>query len=255
LVLLAAGPPVSEPVLVSYLVGDVYPYTSDIAGSFGSGLLDTLDLISALRAVTDLPGTVPASCSDRFDAMDSFPVDTPTQRGGDGLLNTLDLVETLRRITNIDTSRPTRTPRGLPCANPAAAPAAFRRGPIVGSMWFGDAQPVEDGVAQVPVYMNAASNLDLGGLSFAVGLQGPGKSLQFVPAGVGAPSLIDSGAPGALAVTWLNGLQISGGNTLIGYVQVNGVGPAAGFSLIFYGVDANKRTDGTSVQFATPRRP
>jgi hypothetical protein len=76
-----------------------------------------------------------------------------------------------------------------------------------------------------------------------------------VPAEIGAPSITDSGAPGALAVAWLNGVQISGGNVLIGYVQVSSVESAAGFSLVFYGVDANMRADGRSVQFALPRRP
>ncbi len=250
---LGAGPSELIPVLVSYLVGDAYPYTSNIAGGFGDGLLNTLDLITALRAVTNIPGFLPASCSDRFDAMDSFPVDAPTQRGGDGFLNTLDLVETLKRVTNIDTSRPTRLSHGLPCANGAAAPDAFRR-PVAGSMWFGDAQAVEDGVARVPVYLRAASSLDLAGLSFAVGLQGQGNSLQFVPAEIGAPSLTDSGVPGAMAVAWPNGLRIPSGEAVIGYVQVSGVDTAAGFSLVFHGVDANLRGDGRSVQFETPRR-
>ncbi len=102
-----------------YLVGDAFPSGSDTAGGFGDGVLNNLDLIYALRAVTNVPGYLPAACSDRFDAMDSFPLDTPTVRGGDGILNNLDLIRTLRRITNIDTSRPTRTARGLtPCPKP-----------------------------------------------------------------------------------------------------------------------------------------
>ncbi len=102
-----------------YLVGDGVPADFDTAGGFGDDVLNNLDLIYALRAVTQVPGFTPAPCTDRFDAMDSFPLDAPGARGGDGLLNNLDLIRTLRRITNIDTSRPTRTPRGItPCPSP-----------------------------------------------------------------------------------------------------------------------------------------
>jgi hypothetical protein len=253
-VYLFAGPPVQISVGYTYLVGDAYPYTSDDASGFGDGQLNTLDLITALRAVTKLPGFVPDSCSDRFDAMDSYPIDTVTQRGGDGLLTTLDLIETLKRITNIDTSRPIRAARGLPCADSVATPDAVRRGATVGAMWFGEAQPLQEGVMRVPVYLSAGSSQDLAGLSFAVGMESSGNSLQFVPAGIGAPSLIDSGEPGALALAWLNGLQIPAGNVVLGYLQVGGVDPA-NFSLVFYGVDANRRAGGHAVQFATPRRP
>ena len=76
-----------------------------------------LDLIFALRAVTNVPGFRPPSCSDRYDAMDSFPADTSTARGGDTQLTTLDLIATLRRVTNVDPSRPRRVSRG-PCAAP-----------------------------------------------------------------------------------------------------------------------------------------
>ena len=67
-----------------------------------------------MRAVTNVPGFRPPVCSDRFDAMDSFPADSAS-RGGDGQLTTLDLLITLRRVTNIDTSRPRRLSRGLIC--------------------------------------------------------------------------------------------------------------------------------------------
>ena len=65
--------------------------------------------------MTQVPGFTPASCTDRFDAMDSFPLDTDTVRGGDGVLNNLDLIRMLRRITNIDTSRPVRTSAPRTC--------------------------------------------------------------------------------------------------------------------------------------------
>ncbi len=81
----------------------------------GNDALNNLDLIDALRAVTNVPGFRPLDCSDRFDAMDSFPADTDTTRGGDEALNNLDLILTLLRVTNIDSSRPQRQTRGLVC--------------------------------------------------------------------------------------------------------------------------------------------
>ena len=92
-------------------------------GQFGDDALNILHLIFALRAVTNVPGFRPPACSDRFDAMDSFPEDG-TARGGDTLLTTLDLIITLRRVTNVDTSRPRRFSRGLTRPAPAAEPLA-----------------------------------------------------------------------------------------------------------------------------------
>ena len=98
-------------VAIAYMVGDVYPYTSG-APNFGDGVLNILDLIQELFAVTNVPGYQPAACSDRFDAMDTYPVDTATTRGGDGALNILDLIRELFRVTDLDTSRPVRTSLG-----------------------------------------------------------------------------------------------------------------------------------------------
>ena len=257
---LTSGGNATLTVANTYLVGDVFPYSADTVGSFGDGLLNTLDLIAALRAVTALPGFVPAKCSDRFDAMDSFPVDTANQRGGDGLLNTLDLIETLRRVTNLDTNRPTRAARGLSCTSsaPSATPDAVR-GPAVGSIWFGSAQPGQGGAARVPVYLHAGTDagngVNLAGLSLSVASEGSGVALQFIPVEVGPPSVTDNGLPGVMAVAWLKGLRIPAGDVLIGYVQASGVDAAASFPLVFYGVDANMLADGRSVRFETKGRP
>ncbi len=251
-VALVVGPSLTIPVLTTYLVGDVHPYTSNVAGNFGDGLLNTLDLIDTLRAVTAIPGFVPASCTDRFDAMDAAPVDTATVRGGDGVLNTLDLVEILKRVTGLDTTARTRAARGSCSSVPAAD--AFRRGPAVGSIWVDEAQLLGDGRARVPVYLRAGENLDLAGLSFAVGVDGQVNSVQFVPAEVGPPSLTDNGVPGTLALAWLNGLQLPARTLLIGYIEVSGVSSATNFSVRFYGVDAGLRETGRSVQFETRRR-
>jgi len=101
--------------LPKVLVGDVVPAGQDLngdgdtvdAGEFGDGVVNTLDLLTVLRAVTNIPGCVPPPSSDLFDAMDAFPVDVPGnpgRRGGDGLLNTLDLLKVLNYATGTATA-------------------------------------------------------------------------------------------------------------------------------------------------------
>ncbi len=77
--------------ILTYLVGDVFPFTGDTAPAFGDGVLNTLDLITQLRAVAGQPGQRPPSCSDRYDAMDTYPLDGSNdpnilagRPGGDG---------------------------------------------------------------------------------------------------------------------------------------------------------------------------
>jgi len=69
---------------VGYFVGDVYPYTGDTAADFGDRVLNILDLKYVLFAATNIGPPLPAACSDRYDAMDTYPLDTATTRGGDG---------------------------------------------------------------------------------------------------------------------------------------------------------------------------
>ena len=255
----------------SYLAGDAFPLGSDQngdgdkddAGEFGDDQLQILDLIYALRAVTSVPGYRPPACSDRFDAIDSHPADTPTVRGGNATLNTVDLIYTLRRVTNVDTSRPRRYSRNLPCtagagqevvaqaALPVVVAQAFQ--PVQPSepaarLELGLPQPAEGGGAWVPVYLEAARALDLAGLSFAIGTTGlqPG-TWNLKPGTAPPPTLIDPDVPGVLAVAWLEGLQVAGGQRLLlGYVEVAGAQPAA---LHVLGVSANA-PDGSEVRLA-----
>jgi hypothetical protein len=226
----------------NYKVGDVYPSTNDSAGNFGDGSINTLDLLATLRAVTGIPGSVPDVCSDRFDAMDSFPVDT-TSRGGDGLLNTLDLLETLRRVANTDSSRPTRSPR-TSCTTAAAAPQRVVPAVAEGVLEFGDASPAGDGWRRTPVYLRANVNLDLAGLSFSLGDVAPGNvRLRFLPAN-SAPSLVDTDIPGTLAVAWLNGwTAAAGARVLLGYVEA-----PASQAVAFFGASANASGTGRDVR-------
>jgi hypothetical protein len=236
----SAGTPVSlgaganANILLSnnYLVGDVYPYTTtdadggNSAGEFGYGNLTTygtLDLIYTLRQAVETPGyTVPSTC-DRFDAMDSYPLDTSNTRGGNGVVDNLDLIETLARVTNIDASRPTRGTRGQTCTatevNAASAGVAARRtpeGPTVAWLEMGPAR--DDG--SVPVYLTNDATLPLLGLSFSVSVDDPNRpTLTFVAADGFSPTLTDNGVAGVLAVSWLKGIYATPGRILLGYVQ------------------------------------
>jgi len=253
----------------SYLIGDVFPAISAAgdknndgtyleAGEFGDESLTILDLIYALRAVTSVPGHRPPTCSDRFDAIDSFPKDTDTARGGDGILNTVDLIYTLRRVTNVDTSRPQRLQRTGPCASrtpgsPAtmAARAGGNEAGISGE--FGAGVAVGHSLVRVPLFLQLAGASNLAGLSLAVGMSDgqAGAHLRFVPAdGVPAPSLIDDRLPGVLALAWLDGLRLPGSRrVLLGYVEVPAV--PAGDSLRFYGASANT-ADGSELRLTLP---
>src|SRR5579871_774949 len=230
-------------VALDYLVGDALPNTGDSAGSFGDSILNTLDLIAALRAVTNLPGFRPQSCTDRFDAMDAFPVDAPSVRGGDGFLNTLDLIETLKRITNIDASRPRRVSRALTC--PTAQVEALESKPgealrTAGNLVFGETEAIETGV-RIPVYLETSEVLSLAAFSFSLG---DGRSqLSFVAGTVGSPSIVDTGVPGAIAVAWLSGFgTLANRRILLGYVRM-----PSGVDLTVYGVNANAQSDGSDV--------
>jgi hypothetical protein len=240
---LATSPVVSS---ATYLVSDVFPYTGDSIGNFGDGLINTLDLITVLRAVTNI-GAVPATCSDRFDAMDSFPLDTATTRGGDGVLNTLDLVETLKRATNIDTSRPTRASRGLVC--PSASPQSLRprsrATAAEGALEFDVLEP-NDRPLRTAIYLRAYIAMNLVGLSFSVGCDH--CQLNYVAGSGKAPSLVDRALPAQVAVAWLNGFSAEAGDrVLLGYLETNA--PA---SLRFFGASANATSGGRAVRLALP---
>ncbi len=221
--------------ILTYLVGDVFPFTGDTAPAFGDNVLNTLDLITQLRAVAGQPGQRPPSCSDRYDAMDTYPVDGSNdpnilagRPGGDGALNTLDLLTNLRRVTDIDLSRPTRTQRGLACLS-SQAPAARRepQGPPEGTLE----------IVNGDVYVRADRDVSLSGLAFSLGSAAVGSNapaLRWTAAESLAPSLLDSSTPGALAVAWLEGVTLRGGERL----RLGRVDGSA--SLTVYGISANE---------------
>ena len=257
----SAGMPFTVHPAGSYLVGDAAPASGNNSGLFGNELLDNMDLILALRAVTSVPGFLPANCSDLFDAMDSYPVDNAA-RGGDGMLDNLDLIATLRRVTNADTSRPRRATRGLVCSTMApgllamlARPAELPSG--AGAVEFQREQPAADGAARVAVYLSAHRDLDLGGLSLALGWTDSSPAaqatLRFIPAAAGAPALLDDGLPGAIAAAWLGRLQLRAGQRLLlGFVDLPAAGGQVSFPVL-HGVKANDRTTGRQVPISVSR--
>ncbi len=231
-----------------YLVGDVYPSTGTAAGTFGDGVINTLDLIATLRAVVNLAGFVPPTCSDLFDAMDAYPPDTPNGRGGDGLLNTLDLITTLRRATNIDTSRPTRITLGLTCPTVTAQDRKSSRGsdPATAEALLEFGTAARSGEKwRTAVYLRAKTTLSLHGLAFSVG-DSSNTQLSFVLGDVQAPDLTDAGLPGTITAAWLNRLEATAGkNILLGYIET-----ALPPSLNFLGVSANESQSERSVNVA-----
>jgi hypothetical protein len=248
----------------SYLVGDAFPLGSDLngdsdkddVGEFGDNSLQILDLIYALRAVTSVPGYRPPACSDRFDAIDSHPADTPTVRGGNATLNTVDLIYTLRRVTNVDTSRPRRYTRSIqPCtagAGPQLVAQAVPSGEPAARLELGLPQAADGGAVRIPVYLEADRALELAGLSFSIGMPGlqPGTwNLQ--PGTAPPPTLIDPEVPGVLSIAWLEGLQVAAGQRLLlGYVVAPGLAPGTD-GLQFVGISANA-PDGSEVRVSPP---
>jgi hypothetical protein len=230
-----------------YLVGGVYPSTSDTAPNFGSGTITLNDLILELFAVNNIAGYTPACDSNRFDAMDTFPVDTATTRGGlqNGTLTLNDLIVELFRLNKLQgyTAWPVRIPATFTyvCAagvNPAAAGPTSQarvRPPVElqGTLVIGRAEAAAAGQERVPVYLEAGRSLARVGVTFGLGDQQ--SQLRFQAAPGLAPSLMQDSQPGIVAAAWIQGLDVNAGQRLLlGYV----VGPA--------GFAANLRVFGAS---------
>jgi uncharacterized repeat protein (TIGR01451 family) len=250
LVTVTPGPNGTLTVSNTYWVGDVDPYTGDMAPNFGlpNGVLNNLDVDDVLFAVNKVPGFVPEACSDRFDAMDTYPVDTATTRGGDGSLDIRDLIREMFRASLLDMSRPTRASRGG-CATPSSqtAKAVATPGETEASLSFGVAEALNDTEARMPVYLDARGDLARVALTFALGDQH--SRLAFVPARV-APSLSPPGEAGIAAVAWLEGVTVrSGERLLLGYVE----GPAAALPGVqLYGMSAVRLDDDQMVRLDAP---
>lgn len=230
-----------------YLVGDVYPFTADTVGHFGTGAVNVLDVVQVLFTSVNLQAP-PTACSDRFDAMDSAPADTATTRGGDGLINVLDVVETLFRSVSLDKTTPERTSLGGVCATQMKSNLrtdlsdARPRVENYGTLRFGPAEPAANGGQRVPVSLLVTR--DVPRVAVALGVGDQQSQLHFVSAGV-APSLVQDSQVGVLALGWLDGLSIRAGeNLLLGYVT----GPAGyAANLKVFGVSAAGLNDSTKL--------
>jgi hypothetical protein len=282
---LAAGPDAALTITTAtYMVGDTYPLLTDKngdgdtddAGEFGDQKLTLVDLIMALRAVTGVGGFRPPACSDRFDAMDAYPVDTASARGGDGSLGITDLIMTLRRVTGVDTTRWRRFTHGLACpaaASPEPAVSAYaparvgdpeedstrpgeaKRRAAVARLELGEVESVADGAARVPLYLSAPQELLLLGLTVAVGLDGAeGKPpLRYVPGPEQPPTIVDSELPGLAALAWLDGLWVKAGQPLLlGYIVTDRDQLS---SLAILSASANSRADRSEVRIELGPRP
>jgi hypothetical protein len=248
------GPPGTLSLVSTYLVGDIYPFTSDMAPNFGSGTLNLNDLIYMLFVITEAPGyPAPARCSDRFDAMDTYPVDTPTVRGGDGVINLNDLIVELFRVTGAPgygPPWPTRTSRGGVCPSMATVTTArvrqssVRPSPeIQGALVLGSAEGTGTSQDRVPVYLQATRDLARLAVAFSLGDQQ--SQLRFEAAPGIAPSLVQDSQTGLVAAAWLGGLNVPAGERLLlGYV----VGPSGSAgNLKIFGASATGLNDNREV--------
>lgn len=224
----------------SYLVGDVAPYTSDTAPNFGDGTLDILDLSQVLFAVNNVPGFRPAACSDRFDAMDLYPIDTALSRGGDGVLDIRDLVREYSRVNNLDLSRPVRPSQGGTCTRIAAVPSTrrnteFSLGPRAtqGRLVLGAPECSIGTEQRFPIYLDASLDLVRVAVTFALGNHR--SRLRFVATPDAPPSLADDNRLGLVALAWLEGVSVRAGERfLLGHM----VGPAELENLEIYSISA-----------------
>ncbi len=212
----------------TYLVGGVYPSTSDSAPNFGSGSLTLNDLILELFAVNNVPGYAPACGSDRFDAMDTYPLDTATARGGaqNGTLNLNDLIVELFRVNKLPgyLTLPVRISAPYTCSssvNPGTAGVTRQARTITqreteATLVVGAAESTGSGQERVPVYVRGGRNLARVGVTFGLGDQQ--SQLRFQAASV-APSLVQDSQLGIVAAAWLQGLDVTAGQQfLLGYV-------------------------------------
>jgi hypothetical protein len=98
-----------------------------------------------------------------------------------------------------------------------------------------------NGSERTAIFLTAAADLDLAGLSLSV-MSASNRPLQFVAADQ-PPSLSDTGVTGRVGLAWLNGWSARAGQrALLGYVDA-----PPGSSLAIRAVSANAANDGGEV--------
>jgi hypothetical protein len=235
----------------TYLVGGISPMTATGAPNFGSGKIQLNDLILELLYQTGAPGyTLPAACTDYFDALDTYPADTATTRGGDGVINLNDLVLELLRQTGAPGygTLPVRTARGESCASVTQAQLARVHPEVRGSLALGPTEGTGTAQERTPVYLNAGRDLSKAAVAFSAGDEQ--SQLNFQAASGMSPSLMYNSQPGFVSVAFLAGFDARGGDRiLLGYI----VGPSgSGARMKIFGTSATGLSDGQtfSVDFA-----
>jgi hypothetical protein len=215
----------------TYQVGDTYPFTGDNLPNFGNGL-DINDAIEVLFAVDSVTGySLPGACTDRFDAMDSYPQDAPAVRGGNQIIDINDAIVTLFRVDSVQgyATHPVRTSLAqngtcttgitanvtaknvLPIRQPVSRP------PLGGTLVLGTAEPSGNGQVRVPVYLQGGR--DLPRLAFTFGLGDLQSQLQFQAASEITPTLVVDNVKGVIVAAWLGGMDVRAGQrVLLGYV-------------------------------------
>jgi hypothetical protein len=224
----------------SYIVGDVAPATSDTAPNFGDGRLDMLDLTQLMYAVNNVPGYRPTACSDRFDAMDVYPVDAGSTRGGDGVLDARDLVREWFRVSNLDLDRPVRATRLGTCPTITGSAESQRNSEFalshreaLGRIVLGVAESSSEAERRVPLYLEPTRDGSRVALTVALGDQR--SRLRFVPAPHTPHPLVRDDELGIVALAWLEGVNVKAGRRLLlGYV----VGPSIAANLEVFGMSA-----------------
>ena len=262
-------PASANTTVLTYRAGDSAPYTSQAAPNFGDGVLNILDLAQELFAVNNISGFQAPACTDRFDSMDVYPADTATTQGGDGLLDIRDLILELFRVNNLDKAQPVRVAKGGMCVASGSSGSGTSREEVTrgtvahprageedaGEIVLGDAEPSGPGEEREPVYLYARQ--DLVRAAVTVGIGNLQSQLHFVPAPGLQPSMSQEGELGALAVAWLDGVNVRAGDRLLlGYVA----GPAGSSThWIVFGASASTLDDNRALRLgpplATPLQP
>jgi len=233
-------------MFTTYLVGDTFPATGANVGTFGNNLVDINDAIQVLFTVNNVKGYTATACTDFFDAMDSFPQDTATVRGGNGVIDINDAIVTLFHVNNVSgyKTQPVRTTLGengvcSASLKKTTADARMARPEVRGSLVVGPAQPAGNGQDRVPVYLQGSR--DMARLAFSFGLGDLQSQLRFQAAPGMAPGLMSDQVRGVVVAAWVGGLDVGAGQQiLLGYV----VGPA-GFAsnLQVFGTSATGLND------------
>jgi sugar lactone lactonase YvrE len=213
---------------ITYLVGDSAPGGWYNAGDFGDNNLDNSDVNNAFYASVGLK--VPYRFSDLFDAMDAFPVDTASARGGDGIIRFLDWTTILDRSLRVSATnwRRSWTSGGVVAATSATLGASGLQSPLSaadeltplppGLVWFREAvlsgseiEHVSPGASvSVPVNISIAPHHQISGLMFRAIVEAVGAAPELnaqasfvAAAGLPGPTITAAGLPlNELAIGW-----------------------------------------------------